>query len=52
MILCTFFNTKPWFDACLKFLEVLQLFQFSFFQRKRVNHCESYVKFQDIEHDL
>ena len=27
-------------------------FQFLFFQAKRVNHCESYVDFQDVEHNF
>ena len=33
-------------------LQVFQLFQFSFFQIKSANHCEGYVNFQDIEHQL
>ena len=32
--------------------QVFQLFQFLFFQIKRVNHCEGYVNFQDVEHQL
>ena len=32
--------------------QVFQLFQFLFFQEKTVNHCESHVIFQDIQHQL
>ena len=57
MILCSFHNTDPWFNACFKFITCMTysafcFFQFSFFQVKRVNHCTGYVNFQDIEHQL
>ena len=58
MILCTFVNINPWFDACLKFfmcikkqfyhvnwLQAFLFFEFSFFKAKNLNHCESYVNF-------
>ena len=32
--------------------QVFQLFQFLFFQKKTVNHCESHVIVQDIQHQL
>ena len=33
-------------------MQVCYNFQFSFFQTKRVNHCEGYVNFQDIEYQI
>ena len=33
-------------------IQVFQLFQSSFFQKKRANHCVGYVNFHDIEHQL
>ena len=35
-----------------KFATIFQLIQFSFFQVKKVNHCEGYVNVQDNEHQL
>ena len=32
--------------------QVFQVFQFSFFQAKKVNNCEGYVNFQDTEDQL
>ena len=32
--------------------QAFQLFQSSFFQVKRINHCEGHVIFKDIEHQL
>ena len=32
--------------------QAFQLFQSLFFQAKMVNHCEGYVIFQDVEHQL
>ena len=32
--------------------QVIQLFQFLSFHEKRLNDCEGYVSFQDIEHQL
>ena len=62
MTLWNFFKTNLWFNASFKFLMWItysflscklatsfSLFQFSFFQAKRVNHCEGYVIFHDIE---
>ena len=63
MTLCTFFSTKfmiscffyisfvhnIYFLNYASWLQVFQLFKFSTFQVKIVNHCESYVSFQDIE---
>ena len=65
MSLCTFFETNPWFNACVKFLmwvtyffyhrnwlQVFQLFQFSLSLVIMVNHYGAHVMFQDIEHQL
>ena len=66
MTLWIFFNTNPWtivcfdFIVCLTFsffchagwLQILQYFQFLFFQVKMVNHCECHVIFQGIKHRL
>ena len=56
IILCIFLNTNPWFNACFKFLlfktyssyhpSLLQVFQFSFFQVKRLNYCEGFIIFR------
>ena len=39
------------FLSC-KFITSFSTFSFSFFQAKRVNHCEDYVNFQDIKRQL
>ena len=65
MILWTFFNTSPWFNACFKFIICITysfssgklttfflLFQPPFFQAKRLDHCEGHVIFRDIDHQL
>ena len=32
--------------------QAFQLFQSSFFQAERINHCEGHVIFKDIEHQI
>ena len=36
----------------VSWLQIFQLFQFSFSQVQMVNHCEGHVIFQHIEHQL
>ena len=59
MTLFRFFNTNPWFSACLKFGMCIthsflscKLTISSLFQIKTVNDCESYVAFHDIKTKL
>ena len=65
LILCTFFNTNPWFNVCFKFLMCIThssssfgfISSFSSFLifivwGKGVNHCGSYVKFPNIQYQL
>ena len=65
MALWTFVGTNPWYNTSLKFLMCIiyifshanglqfpKVFQFSFFEAKRINHCEGHLTFQDIEYQI
>ena len=45
--MCIKYSGWPW-----KLVTSFSTFQFSFFQTERVNYCENYVNFQNIEHHL
>ena len=65
IILCTFCNSNPWFNACFKFLMCITYSVLSFklatcfstslillLKAKRVIQCVGYVKFWNIEHQF
>ena len=49
MHILNFFCVQHFFIYRRSLLQVLQIFKFSFFQEKRVNHSESYLNFQNFQ---